>query len=364
MNPCNNCLRPINDKYGIQCDECQGNIHIICVGLSVDDRITRHKIRSVKVFCNKCIVKTDELNELKLQSELIDLNNKIPDNCYLTELQETMNRENIINEVFDRQRRSNNVIVYNLPETANVHQEISNILIKANETETIAFKTERLEKSDIDELWIITSINRIKIAVGVVYVPYCSPSEIDQLEKSLGYTNSVADKTIILGDLNIDLLNKKNTTVYNKFMEVLNIYQLTQIITEPTRISKDKAALQDVICLTKDILTKESGVIDLFDMSDHHLIYCTLDLKVPNSKSTTITFRGYSGIDSNNFSLDASRINWNYINMLDNVDEMVAFFNNQLNSLLDSHAPYKKVLVKKRRAPFITYTILKMKDLK
>ncbi len=70
---------------------------------------------------------------------------------------------------------------------------------------------------------------------------------------------------VITGDFNCNLLSTENNNQHtNKLIELINEYQLQQIITSPTRITPRTKALLDII-ITKigDTKTIDSGVIYL-----------------------------------------------------------------------------------------------------
>ena len=52
---------------------------------------------------------------------------------------------------------------------------------------------------------------------------------------------------MILGDFNYDLLNQSVTHNPDNFLEILNLYQLHQLINEPTRITETSKTLIDVV---------------------------------------------------------------------------------------------------------------------
>ena len=69
-----------------------------------------------------------------------------------------------------------------------------------------------------------------------------------------------------MGDLNYNLLDTEKNVHSRQLTDIMDIYQLEQIITEPTRMTTDNP--QKV---------KSSGVIRL-GISDHYMIYvCTKD---------------------------------------------------------------------------------------
>jgi len=77
---------------------------------------------------------------------------------------------------------------------------------------------------------------------------------------------------IILGDLNCDTTAKKLSTESNQMHELFNIYQLTQLIKDFTRITENASTLIDLAFTNDNGKITDSGVIDC-PISDHSLIY-------------------------------------------------------------------------------------------
>jgi hypothetical protein len=82
----------------------------------------------------------------------------------------------------------------------------------------------------------------------------------------------------IVGDLNCNLLEAEKNVHSKRFIDIMDIYQLEQIITEPTRVTIDTSSLIDVFITNIPQKVKYSGVIRLC-ISDHYMIYvCMLSL--------------------------------------------------------------------------------------
>ena len=74
----------------------------------------------------------------------------------------------------------------------------------------------------------------------------------------------------ILGDLKINLL-AQNASICKKLQEILELYHLTQIMNDPTRITESTRLLLDV-CITSTPEKIFSSSVIRLDISDHSLI--------------------------------------------------------------------------------------------
>lgn len=131
---CANCSAAIGGRRHRECDCCRRKIHIDCTDLQqVDDRLTRAKLKCVKIVCNACGDNIEQFAGLKnaIEAMRADINNRFT--SFDTKLEALENkissfeatapstpsakfRESTIREAVDRVNRSKNVIVRNVPE--------------------------------------------------------------------------------------------------------------------------------------------------------------------------------------------------------------------------------------------------------
>ena len=90
----------------------------------------------------------------------------------------------------------------------------------------------------------------------------------------------------ILGDLNCNLLEPTLQTT-KKLQEIFKLYQLTQLINNPTRITKSTRSLLDV-CFTSSpekVPSQDSGIVHL-GVGDHSLTYAIQQLNSITNKES------------------------------------------------------------------------------
>mgnify|MGYP005985976725 FL=1 len=168
----------------------------------------------------------------------------------------------------------------------------------------------------------------MKIAVGVLYRPPSKPTNcIDNLEITLANLTAEMDEIILMGDLNIDFLVPSSPL--QNLNNVLDTFNLKQVINTPTRITKHSATLLDIICLKSPREILDHGTVDLLHVTDHLLTFCEINLQPPKDKINKVTYTSFKYFDSNEFSRDASLINWNHIINLESTDEKLFFLTKQ-----------------------------------
>ena len=80
----------------------------------------------------------------------------------------------------------------------------------------------------------------------------------------------------MLGDLNINLINNQKHTRngIKWYKEFCSLNGLEQLLTLPTRITKNTMSLLDRVLTNSADRVFQFGVVDT-ELSDHQLIYCT-----------------------------------------------------------------------------------------
>lgn len=89
-------------------------------------------------------------------------------------------------------------------------------------------------------------------------------------------------------------------------------------------------------------------------ISDHCMVTCDVKVEKPKQQILYRTYRDFSKFNSDLFLYDLQGIYWDFIYELDDVDDMVIFFNKSVLFLFDIHAPYKNARITKPPAPWLT----------
>ena len=120
----------------------------------------------------------------------------------------------------------------------------------------------------------IKQANSQSFIIATIYRPPNSQTEdLLKIERLIQQADNENKQIYILGDLNINLL-APNVSTCKKLKEIMELYQLTQIINDPIRITESTRSLLDV-CITSSLeKIISSGVIHI-GVSDHSLIYAT-----------------------------------------------------------------------------------------
>ena len=156
----------------------------------------------------------------------------------------------------------------------------------------------------------------------------------------------------ILGDLNCNLLALQDPPA-QALERFCSSFNLSQVISHPTRITESTESLIDVILVSNVNLVQEAKVSPS-SIGDHELILVVLNLKKSRPKPTYILTRSYTNYNPEAFTRDLLQVPWHIIETFEDVDDCLYAFYQLFEQILDRHAPVKKVKIRSRPNPFIT----------
>ena len=191
--------------------------------------------------------------------------------------------------------------------------------------------------------------NTQSFIVSSIYRPPCSPSEIfTKIENLIKSIDDECKEFYILGDLNCNMLQSTMSTT-KRLQEILELYQLTQMIHGPTRITDSSRSLLDVAITSMPEKITFSGVVHI-GISDHSLIYAIrkINARSNNELESFLEFRNFKNFNISSFLDDLYNIPWEQIRFKRNVDEMWKLWKTFFVSVLDIHAPMRKKRLRKR----------------
>ena len=130
------------------------------------------------------------------------------------------------------------------------------------------------------------------IIIGNVYRPPNGDVDefIEHLENCIGKIDTGKKDIFICGDVNIDMLDKKNSSTL-KLVEFLSQVGLSNYIKNPTRYSKHKNSCIDHIYSNSNSIS-DCGVLDV-NISDHELVYIVRKKSKPTNTKCEFTGRSY-----------------------------------------------------------------------
>ena len=187
-----------------------------------------------------------------------------------------------------------------------------------------------------------------KVAVGVVYkTPLVSYTEYSVLTEVLAPIITGYEHHIIMGDFNIDQL-KPDSSACKYFREhVLEPFDLTQMITEPTRITEKSSTIIDLLLVSYPENVKVVGVADIPAIADHCLIFSSYAIKKPKFKPKIVVKRKMDNFNIENFKNDISVAHWGSLSAFDygDLDNKITVIENIFRDIIDKHCPKVEIRV-------------------
>lgn len=219
---------------------------------------------------------------------------------------------------------------------------------------------------ELEQLWLSLSVGGTKYAIGVIYKPPCYNvnSFLIEFEDVVNILSSQYNHVIITGDFNINMLQVDRPEV-NRFYNILESYDLMQIINKPTHYSQKGCTLIDLIICSTSLNIIDSSVSEAPFIADHCLISCSTGNVVSAKEPIFRTFRDFKNFNYSNFLDDLNTTPFWQIYEIIDIDDKVNFFSREILNLFDVHAPLKTVRITKKKAPWLTDVIkimMKFKD--
>lgn len=157
--------------------------------------------------------------------------------------------------------------------------------------------------SELETVWACVEINHRKFIFAVCYrSPTYPPSFNAELHDALNIvtTRHPSAPIFLMGDFNFPNISWKSdqpvsssqTSNTNEFLDLCSLFNFSQIVTKPTRITNDTANTLDLILTTYPEVVSEIAYLP--GMSDHLTLSFEINLPVPKNTRTTKVIHDYA----------------------------------------------------------------------
>lgn len=210
----------------------------------------------------------------------------------------------------------------------------------------------------VEQMWLKIKVNSQNVIIGTAYRPPWLNVNVflDGLTQTIA-SFAECDHLVILGDFNINLLDHSDSKS-KLLLSFFDYFNLNQLITEPTHFTDHSQTLIDLVCT--DAKPRSVQVLHIADLGQHAMISVEFNMKSEKPTPQYIVYRPLKSIVTELFYENLNQLNWNYLENLTNINEVILIFNMYILNLYNIHAPKKKIYIKKRRLPWLTETILEM----
>ena len=155
-------------------------------------------------------------------------------------------------------------------------------------------------------------------------------------------------------DFNADLSEPDKPPKDGKTLrDLLDIFNLHCLITEPTRKARTSQSTLDSILTNNKRTTVESGVVDTH-INEDLLVYTILRSTAPRARSSKICFRSQKNFSRKTFVRDMQVVPFHIIELFDELDDKVCGFKQLFLNVINKHAPIKQTIVRGNQVPYMT----------
>jgi exonuclease III len=201
---------------------------------------------------------------------------------------------------------------------------------------------------------------KIKKEIWYIIFAYKNPTApndlfLDKLKYVYEGLVSKAKEIILLGDINIDMLETGND-LSNKLCDV---YDLENLISDPTCFKNPEGTLLDPI-LVRNAKRFRDPINVFCGYSDwHHMVGCITKLHIPPPKPLKITYRNLKEFDPDIFKEHVSQIPFQVCNIFEDVSDQYWAKCLLFTEVLNEHAPLKQRTIKEEHVPYMNSDLRK-----
>ena len=209
----------------------------------------------------------------------------------------------------------------------------------------------------IEAVWAEIILKSQKILVACIYRP---PKQKDFLKHFVPILEKFSKRSniVLLGDLNIDL-SKDDAYLSAILHRTLARYALQNVIKDFTRITSNSKTLIDLVITTinnKKIL--KSGSYDSA-ISDHNLIFVTMNFFIDRPPAKLTTVKNYKNIDLAKLKSDLDDVPWHVVSIFDDVDDCVWTWEKLFKETINEHINTWKAKIRPQSEPWMSGAIRK-----
>ena len=141
-------------------------------------------------------------------------------------------------------------------------------------------------------------------------------------------------------------------------------FNMAQLINGTTNIGLYGESCIDLICMPNQLRTNQHGIIFNHMHNGiiwHNFIYVSINIKPTRAPRKIIYKRNFKHFNDKKFFIDATIQLTNAIPTGSaSVNEIATNLESKINSLVDSHAPFKRMRIRPTRKPWITKELMKL----
>ena len=201
---------------------------------------------------------------------------------------------------------------------------------------------------------------KLKSIVGAIYRPPSSSVSIfiDSLSSMLDHIYSASFSDVLLmGDINVDLSSSSKTST--QVSDCLDLLQLKNLITSPTRVTSSTSSLLDVALSSMPSSFTAPASIDASGISDHNLICVARKVHLSSSRPPRFSRKPRSDSSALDFIEDLYHVPWSVISSFTDVNDQWDTWKSLFLDVVNRHFPLSSSRRRKHSSlPWMTKQII------
>ena len=209
-----------------------------------------------------------------------------------------------------------------------------------------------LQVPNLEAIWAEVHLSKMKVLIGTFYI-HPRFADWNLVNLAIDQAIQTCPNLILLGDFNEDMLDhQKSRNIRN----IMNTYNLNQLIDTPTRITNRTSTLIDLILTTNSITCSNKGVLDP-SCSDHSPIHMSTSVMKVSHRSYTRKIWSYDQADYNLYRQTLGECDWNFDEI--SLEECVDKTTTNMFKAAELAIPNKLVTIRPKDAPWMHNDIRK-----
>ena len=208
-----------------------------------------------------------------------------------------------------------------------------------------------LENHSDESIWVEIQGKGTRFLLCSTYRPEWTDADYwTRLNHAIGMGYQINQNIILTGDLKSDLFSSRN----NKLIDTMNLFNLTNVIEKPTRITEHSSTLLDPIIINDSVHYSYSDVLKVpSDISDHDASIFFIECPKFQTRSFQREVWLYERTDHENLSSKLDTVDWNaLLSDLEDVDEMCNTFTEIFLRVARECIPTKMVTMRNSDRPW------------
>ena len=213
-------------------------------------------------------------------------------------------------------------------------------------------------KGEAEAIWTDLKMHSHNIAIAVMYRPPDDRDFYQEFERQVEIVREKRNHLFIMGDLNSDLVKKKDGGGKN-LKSAISGYNLKNVIKKATRLTETTETLIDVIVVNNEEKIMKSGVIDT-GIADHRMIYALVRVTRPKIAPMIKFASDWKKFKADNFKKDLKMAPWHSCNVIEEVDDNLWMNEMFYKDIVTDNLLEKKAKIRSYSLPWMNSKIRKL----